>query len=286
MNPTIFNAFSNGDAENRPGHRSGHSLARSLSPMQALLQETNYGWSLQLSPMRAFDALRVWSKLAADPAATDGHEPVAMLFDVTAGPHTGEHARGCQNAESLGAAADRLGITTIDRYWIDGQEVLIMDELSQRELVGMMSTTNLRSVLIAGPVEQCDARAIVQAVEAGHTPMEVEIRAIASMQVVNDRAVTLETRTREHAMVLIAENFRHYLAALRNRPASEFAAPESRHMERLMDITGALMVRPIETETFSTSIDIGVNTDAQGENIPANQSLIYDIPSNTWHDEG
>jgi hypothetical protein len=49
--------------------------------------------------------------------------------------------------------------------------------------------------------------------------------------------------------------------------------------------TGTLTVRPIETEIFSTSIDVGIGTNNDGTTKPADRSLIFDIPSNSWHDE-
>jgi hypothetical protein len=46
-----------------------------------------------------------------------------------------------------------------------------------------------------------------------------------------------------------------------------------------------LTVRPIETQIFSTSIDVGVNTSRERFDAPARRSLIYDRPSDSWHDE-
>ena len=98
-----------------------------------------------------------------------------------------------------------------------------------------------------------------------------------------DRRLHLESRDELHALRIVAESFRHYVAALRQRPIKTIAAPESWMMQRLLATDGIISVRPVETEVFSTSIDIGIcTTDRDG---PANCSLIYDVPANSWHDE-
>lgn len=292
MNPTINNAFSDGDPQNtasKPGSATfGKGLAASLSPMQAVLKETHYGWSLQLSPIRAFDALRVWTRMAADATSSDGEEPVSVLFDVAFAPRDRHGSRDRLPAlagGSLGELADRLGIATISRFEHVLGDQLVMFEAAQRELIGTIGTSRVRSVLVAGPVEQSDGKAMMQAIEAGRSPLEVEFRAIAALEVQRDRVATLHVRDKDYAAMMVAENFRHYLAALRSRPASEFATPEPSQLRRLLEVSGSITVRPIETDVFSTSIDVGISTATDGRRTPADKSLIYDVPSNTWHDE-
>lgn len=281
MTFTTYNAFSNGDNQ----HPS-KSLASSLTPMQAQLEETRYGWSLQMSPIRAFDALRIWTRLAADAQESHGEEPVSLLFDVGVDSNAGARGRGSTAIESLPDVADRMGIETVDRFNTDvfGSQ-LVLDELSLRELVGMIDTTRLRSVLVAGPIEQRDGKAMAQAIEAGHSALDVEFRAVASLEVTHDRLAQLHTRQRDHALLLACENFRHYLAAVRQRPVGEITAPQPHQLERLLSLTGSITVRPIETEIYSTSVDVGISTETNEQTLPADHSLIYDIPSDTWHDE-
>src|SRR5690606_12409784 len=117
MNPSAYNAFSDGDS-NQPAASGtyGKSLASSLSPMQARLSETRFGWSLQLSPIRAFDALRIWTHLAADVTMADGEEPLALLFDVELAKRSSSEQRDRrieQATGSLAAIADRLSIETV-----------------------------------------------------------------------------------------------------------------------------------------------------------------------------
>ncbi len=82
----------------------------------------------------------------------------------------------------------------------------------------------------------------------------------------------------------MAENFRHYLAAMCDRAAEEFGAPNLDQVHALVS-EGALTIRPIETQVYSTFIDVGICATADTPEGPANRSLIYDIPSRTWHRE-
>lgn len=289
MNSSAFNAFSDGDSQQPAASGTyGKNLASSLSPMQARLTETHYGWSLELSPIRAFDALRVWSRLVSDVTSSDGEEPLAMLFDVELVAADRMSSRQRQLTETdatLGGIAEQLSIDVVNRFRHFDSDQLVMHEQAQRELIGMLDTNRVRSVLVSGPIEQRDAKAMIQAIQTGHSALEVEFRAAAYLQVQRDRVATLHVRDKNHAALLVAENFRHYLAALRSRPASEFAAPQASQLRRLLDVSGSLTVRPIETDVFSTSVDIGISTSTASRSVPADQSLIYDIPSDSWHDE-
>ncbi len=44
-------------------------------------------------------------------------------------------------------------------------------------------------------------------------------------------------------------------------------------------------MRPLETELYSTFVDIGVCVQADEPTRPADRSLIYDVHGNSWHDE-
>ena len=97
------------------------------------------------------------------------------------------------------------------------------------------------------------------------------------------RAVHVDARTRDQSARFVAESFRQYLAAVRLQPSGKVNAPEVPLIESLLDRTGRIAVRPIETEIYSTSIDVGVSTESSGATVPANTSLIYDVHSGTWH---
>ncbi|UCD74106.1 MAG: hypothetical protein JSV91_09985 [Phycisphaerales bacterium] len=263
------NAFTARGSGGLPG--PGTSLAGMLSPLRAALEKTGFGCELTLSPIRFADALAVWFDLAPDSSA------LTLLFSLSP---TDDEEDGVVG--SVAKAAQRLGVDTVDAFE-NGACVVAAGAL--RELAGMLEPAGMMAVLVDGPIEAGDAEAMIQAARAGQTPLEAEIRAVAALRAKSDHSVVLQARNPLHAAALVAENFRHYLAALRNRPAGEFSRPEYWQLERLLSLTGALTVRPIETEIFSTSIDVGISTDPDGRPRPADRSLIYDIFSRTWHDE-
>jgi hypothetical protein len=127
--------------------------------------------------------------------------------------------------------------------------------------------------------------AIARAVQAGQSPLLAELRALAAMSISDDRSVTLHARAQAPLLTLVAENLRHYLAAVLNRGVELFSAPPVYQLERLLSISGRITIRPIETTLNGSSIDVGISTSSEKSPGPANRSLLYDLPSNTWHDE-
>ena len=292
MKPTITNAFNDNSmsSESQPakpgqdswelrshstsgraGRNPRRSLASSLAPMQADLRETEFGWSLELSPMTAVDAL-----LALHRSLSGPHTQMFLVSMEQSGWRDGDAGM------SITDVMTRLAIPVIETI---GPDQLVMDEQSLRQVVSLCQPTRLLAIVIEGAVDQADARAINKAVEAGRSPLLAELRATAALEVLGDRSVVLHCRNRDQALAVVAENFSHYLAALTNRPATQFDAPELWQLERLFSATGMLTIRPIETQVFSTSIDVGINTSKQRFSQPADRSLIYDVFSNTWHDE-
>ena len=268
MKPLKDNAFLRNAGHAR--HQCGRSLAALLSPMRATLSKTACGFALQLEPMRAVDALDPWGRLLPSAAAR------TLVIRRT----SGRGSAGDDDHLSLAALADRLGLPIADRL---DEEQLVLDTAALRELAAVTALDGLLVVLIEGPIERGDGLAISRAVRAGRSPLEGDLRAIAALEVRHDRAVMFETRDIDQAAAFVAENFRHYLAALQGRPVERIAAPELALVERMLDRTGRMTVRPIETEVYSASIDVGISTSSNGELRPADGSLIYDIPSNSWH---
>lgn len=270
------NATSTPDAARQPhgprNRRNPHkSLAAALASMQADLRETEFGWSLELSPMQAIDAL--------DALTLNSTDALAVQFLCQIEQSTW---RDGEEDLSLSQIAARLAIPheiTADPHY------LILDELALKQLVSLCQPSRLVAVAVRGELDARDVTAMTRAIESGQSPLLVELRAEAAIEVLGDRSVVLHVRERNAALGLVAANFRHYLAALRNTPSSRFAEPELWQLERLLDNTGALTVRPIETQQFSTSIDVGINTTRERFTQPADRSLIYDLPSHTWHDE-
>jgi len=303
MKPTISNAFNDGSADSNKsaapsnkaapadawdlrkpltGPSSGgvvggkprnphKSLASSLTPMQVDFREANFGWSLELTPITAVDALQGLTFAVADPSS--------LCFLVSMEQSAWREG---ENDMPISEIAQRLAIPFIEKL---GPDELVMNELSLRQLVSLCQPTRLLVAVVDGSIDARDAQAMNKSIDAGRSPLLAELRTIAALEVLGDRAVVLHCRDRALGLGLIAENFRHYLAALSGRPMAKFDAPETWQVDRLISSTGMLTVRPIETEVFTTSIDVGINTSKERFTQPADRSLIYDIPSNTWHDE-
>lgn len=288
MKPSIFNAFndtcgsveSSDSATSRRRRRTSvrgaaprdpTEAAAVISPMQADLREVDFGWSLELSPMRAVDAL--------DGLALHGVRPSRLNFLVNmeqSAWRDGDHET------PVPEVVRRLAIP------VDGvfePDLLVMDRTGLRGLVAICLPTRVLAIAVDGPIEIGDARAMNRAIDEGRSPLLAELRAVAALEVLGDRSVVLHCRQQDQALAMVAENFRHYLAALCGRPMTQFAAPEPWQIQRLFDLSGTITVRPIETERFSTSIDVGVNTSRERFSRPADCSLVYDIPSNSWHDQ-
>ena len=293
MKPTISNAFNDGSADRsnneqisseawelrqsqsssnaRSPRNPRKSLAASLAPMQVDLREADFGWSLELSPIQAADAVR---------ALTENHADESELRYIVSMEQS-SWSNGGSDA-SIAMIAQRLSIPVLEQF---DDDQLVLNKLSLMQLVSLCEPSRLLVTVIDGPVEAGDVQAIERAIEKSQSPLQAELRALAAIEVMGDRSVVLHCREKTQALTVVAENFRHYLAALRDRPMDEFAAPDPWQIERLLSVTGLMTIRPIETQIFSTSIDVGVNTAQERFNQPADQSLIYDIPSNSWHDE-
>jgi len=301
MKPTITNAFNTLSApsadtspdrpENWPGNakrgnddqstfiapsnaapNSHRPLAGTLSPMQADLREAEFGWSLELSPIHAVDALQALAE----------HLPESPRYNYLI---TLEQSSWRQGADELQLAsiADRLAVTPLERL---NDNVIVVDQAGLQELVCLCDSSRLLVVAVDGMVDARDAKAMCDAIDQGKSPLRAELRAMWAAEVVGNRSLVLHSRSKVVAHAVVASNFQHYLAALLSKPTKSFAAPQPWQIERLLDNTGILTVRSIETQIEPGSIDVGVNTKRERFTQPADQSLIYDRPSNSWHDEG
>jgi hypothetical protein len=293
MKPTISNPFNDGTSDStnsglpadlnqrmsqmpdQDGKRNSRrnprkNLAAALAPMQVDLRETDFGWSLDLTPMQAIDALQAMQ------FSTNSAELQFLVSMEQSAWRDGEREL------SIAEITRRLAIPVIHAASADQ---LVLDETALRQLVSLCQPSRLVVVAVEGAIDERDASAMVKAIDAGRSPLLAELRAAAALEVMGDRSIVLHGRDKTLALGLIADNFRHYLGALNSVSASTYEAPQPWQIERLISLTGMMTIRPIETQQFSTSIDVGINTSKERFTKPADRSLIYDIPSNTWHDE-
>jgi hypothetical protein len=264
MKPSAPNAFA------RPSGTSPR-LASMLRSLDAEVLVAPFGLHLRLSPMRTVDAL---SALAGTALAS----PTAELLLTCVDDAVWGRSPAPLDVRSL---CLRLGLD----YQADvGDEAVILRSDQIAAVLGTVNPADVRVAIVDGPIEGRDATAIRAAVAAHRSPLDVEVRAVAWLQVREDRVVELHARDRTPIDEVIAANIGHYLSAILNEPFSSLASPAPWQVERLLSETGRLTLRPIETETHATFVDVGVATHGV-EGRPANRTLIYDRPSRTWHDE-
>lgn len=268
MKPTIPNAFrpSNENNLNRAGGEGGAAIAS----MQATLETHDDERVLHLAPIRPVEALR-WS-----PDTPEQDTPVKVLISGV----QLQVAGAFESTETAAAIADRFAVPIQARF--DDDKGLVLDLDDAVTLVSVLETHRVRLTKIAGPIERRDDQAIMRAWAQQRSPLEVELRATAAMQVDDDRRLTLHVRETDQALRVVAQSFRQYLAAVLGDSAQKLATPDLDVLRHLFSISGSITVRPIETEVFPGSVDVGVSPMIDTER-PADIALIYDRPSRSWH---
>ena len=129
---------------------------------------------------------------------------------------------------------------------------------------------------VNGPIEMGDANAIINSISSSSSPLSVECRMQSMIASKDQGGISAHVREQDDALALVAEAFRQYASNLLNSSAS---APDLGLMATLFEQGDEISVRPIETELFSTFIDIGIASPTKN----AESALIYDIHSDTWH---
>jgi len=84
----------------------------------------------------------------------------------------------------------------------------------------------------------------------------------------------------DDALEHIASLFAQYGSSVLGEHVSP---PDLGLIDRLLERTNRLAIQSIETEVYSTFIDVGIATGTQEE--PADTTAIYDIFSDTWHSD-
>jgi hypothetical protein len=266
MRPTISNAFKIPDQGNKTplagtAKQSG-KIPISLLPLHAVLTSRPYGWNLALSPMRAVDTITALHR-------TSRRCMVAIMLSDE--PSTEPH---------LTEVAERLGIPVHHHL---GRGSLALSYDSALDLAAFLEARSYYAVIVDGPIEASDLRALRRAVDVGTSPLSAEVRAIAVIAVQPKHSIQVQTRWKVHAMAVLAEDFRQYIAATRGQTAEGIGRPEQRHLESLMSRSGSVGILPQETRCYSTFIDVGLRTLFSHQTDPADLSLVYDLIGGVWH---
>lgn len=133
---------------------------------------------------------------------------------------------------------------------------------------------------VHGPVELGDAKAIVHEVEHSDFPLCADFRMQSIVTSKGGDSVLAHVRNYDDALTLVGTAISQYATAL----LGEFVSPpELGLVDSLLERSGTISIRPIETEVFSNFVDVGISTN--GPSKPADSMMIYDIHSDSWHGE-
>jgi hypothetical protein len=133
---------------------------------------------------------------------------------------------------------------------------------------------------VHGPVELGDAKAIVHEVENSNSPLDADFRMQSIVTTKDGESVIAHIRNYDDALTLVSAAIAQYANAL----LSDFVSPPDIGLvDSLLERSGIISIRPIETEIFSTFVDVGISTSGPSE--PADAVMIYDIHSDSWHGE-
>lgn len=230
--------------------------------------------TLRIRPMHLSQALAVWSSELPAPAWT---VVVEASFDPAAGDRR-EIDRLVRRSE------DRFGRKGSGALGADGSldRALLLEDEEFEQLVGAAAWRSMTAIRIEGPVEASDVEAILAAIAAGRPAISGDLRAVASVRIEPGGGLEFAARSMRPIARLVAEDLACYAAAVLRCAAEEVSRPPLHQVLRLLESSGSICVRPEETDVFAESIDVGIATSAGR---PADRSLIYDLPSDTWHDE-
>jgi hypothetical protein len=133
---------------------------------------------------------------------------------------------------------------------------------------------------VHGPVELGDAKAIVHEVEHSNSPLCADFRLQSIVTTEDGESVEAHVRNYDDALTLVSSAIAQYANAIL---CTFVSPPDSGLVDSLLERSGSISIRPIETEIFSTFVDVGVSTN--GPERPADSVIIYDIHSDSWHGE-
>lgn len=153
-------------------------------------------------------------------------------------------------------------------------------------LFGLIELGVVRAFGLArGVIERWDAAFMQRAFERNESPLAAEIRAESWLAFERDGSITLRTREIQAGLTVTARAFASFVNALTPPSVESAPPPPLWQLGRLLAVAGAFSVRSPEIDAYTTWVDVGVAPMASGAAGPASLTLIYDIPSRSWHDE-
>ncbi len=167
---------------------------------------------------------------------------------------------------------------------VDSSPPQTKDVHSDGMLLDMPPPPRLKwAIRVDGPLEPEDIDALEQACRSGTCPLASEPRTVSAVRELDGGGTSIRARSRDQLLLVAAHILRsHVKGSIRPR-VQDVTHPEVDFMHNLMDRSGAFNLRSIETDVYSTWIDVGLSTRPEPGLQPANQSVIFDFISGTWH---
>jgi len=162
----------------------------------------------------------------------------------------------------------------------DAMMALAREDMLEKSTILSGSSVAQWVACVHGPVELGDAKAIINEVEHSSSPLCADFRMQSIVTTKDGESVMAHVRDYDDALTLIATAISQYAKTLLGVVIS---LPDLGLVDSLLERSGIISIRPIETEIFSTFVDIGIST--SGPSDPVDSMIIYDIHSDTWHGE-
>lgn len=267
-------AVRGGDPVDRPVAPGSASLASLLAPLRARINRIDDGFELVIQPMRPVDAVAPFLAASTDDREDAPGHTTNLVLGASAVPGQLPAAR------SLGALADEADIPILERF---DDDRLVLDDGAFTRLAARSGAVIAAAARIDGPIEASDARWIARGLESGVSPLATEVRTQRAIVASDQLTLSVHARRERDVMPFVAENLRHYLAAVSGIGLERVPAPDAGLLVPLFEQSGEIAVRPIETDVYSTAVDVGIATSPLESPRPADASLIYDLHATTWH---
>ena len=275
-----------------PGHRRAEFLPLRIHLQERTLkqggeweqwtpeEERGRRWVMDLRPLHPADALACLTARAARPGWT-----VLIGFERTPGGAEGALAAAGETARNVTDFVETVGAAAAA-----GPEFLVLDDVALMRALrhGLAGFTQAIRVE-PGPTDRVEAWDLQNVIAAAMTPkaspLEADLRTIAWLRFADGGAVTIASRRRAVVHELAAEATALFVACQLGAPSRDVARPEAWRIGQLLGVSGHLELHPKEALLTSTFVDVGCCCSAPTERHPAAVSLIYDLPSRSWHGE-
>jgi hypothetical protein len=242
-------------------------------------------FQLRISPLNLFQTVGIWRSLKPRSAQT---LVLAASLDGRMRTLRGDEALGWLRRSASARFGREIEAIPADPAVAGGEawslpSMLLLDDHEFEWFADTLPWLSLSAVRLEGEVEAADALAFARYAAAGEATLAADVRSLASLELSAGGVARFAARSMRPIAAVVAEDLAFYVAAVLRCQPELVSRPNLGEIGRLLAETGRILVRPEETDVFGSSIDIGVST--AGPEQAAGHSIIYDLPSDSWHHE-